>query len=102
MPSSGRTTLVFGAAGLIGRFVTTDLRRRGFRVIGVARRFPAHRFADDVERPIMTMTIAALAELMRAHRADVIVNCLGVLQDGPGSATRDVHVAFTERLIDAV
>ena len=32
--------LVLGASGLIGRFVTDDLRARGFHVIGIARRFP--------------------------------------------------------------
>jgi uncharacterized protein YbjT (DUF2867 family) len=95
-------TLVFGAAGLIGRFVTSDLRGRGFRVIGVARRFPAHRHKDDIELPIMAMPVAALAELIRARQADVIVNCLGVLQDGPGSDTSTVHVGFVERLIDAI
>jgi nucleoside-diphosphate-sugar epimerase len=33
-----RKILVFGASGLIGRFVTDDLRARGFDVIGVARK----------------------------------------------------------------
>jgi uncharacterized protein YbjT (DUF2867 family) len=102
MPLSGRTTLVFGAAGLIGRFVTSDLRRRGFRVIGVARHFPTHLQADDVELPIMAMPVAALAELIGSRQADVIVNCLGVLQDGPGSDVSGVHVAFVERLIGAI
>jgi len=32
-----RTILVLGASGLIGRFVTDDLRARGIRVVGVAR-----------------------------------------------------------------
>ena len=36
-----RKILVLGASGLIGRFVTDDLRARGFQVIGVARRFRA-------------------------------------------------------------
>jgi uncharacterized protein YbjT (DUF2867 family) len=102
MPSSARTTLVFGAAGLIGQYLTMDLRRRGFRAIGVARRFPAHLQPDDVTLPIMSLTAQELAELIRARQADVVVNCLGVLQDGPGSDTRVVHVAFIERLIDAV
>jgi uncharacterized protein YbjT (DUF2867 family) len=97
-----RTTLVFGAAGLIGQFLAADLRRRGFRVIGIARRFPSPPQAGDREQPIMTMTAPDLATLMRATQADVVVNCLGVLQDGPGSDTHDVHVGFVGRLIDAV
>lgn len=31
------TILVLGASGLIGRFVTDDLRARGLRVVGAAR-----------------------------------------------------------------
>ena len=49
----------------------------------------------------MSMTAQQLAELIKTRQADVIVNCLGVLQDGPGSDTRDVHVAFVARLIHA-
>ena len=33
-----RRILVLGASGLIGRFVTDDLRKRGFATVGVARR----------------------------------------------------------------
>ncbi len=102
MPSTARTTLVFGAAGLIGGYLAADLRHRGFRVVGVARRFATRPQTDDVELPIMSMTALELAELIRTRQADVIVNCLGVLQDGPGSDTRDVHVAFVARLIHAV
>ena len=34
--SESRNILVLGASGLIGRFVTDDLRARGFHVIGIA------------------------------------------------------------------
>ncbi len=102
MTSAVRTTLVFGAAGLLGQYLTADLRRRGFRVVGIARRFATRPHADDLEQPIMTMMAQELAGLMRATQADVIVNCLGVLQDGPGSDIRDVHVALVERLIAAI
>src|ERR1700691_791913 len=37
--SEMRKILVLGASGLIGRFVTDDLRARDFHVIGIARRF---------------------------------------------------------------
>ncbi|WFU45384.1 hypothetical protein QA640_01400 [Bradyrhizobium sp. CB82] len=32
-----RNVLLLAASGLIGRFVTNDLRARAFRVVGVAR-----------------------------------------------------------------
>jgi uncharacterized protein YbjT (DUF2867 family) len=96
--------LVFGASGLIGRFVTDELRVRGFHVIGVARRFsPSQKTsALDLEMPVMSMDSASLARLIGDHGIDLVVNCLGVLQDGPGSDTSDVHRDFVERLLRAI
>ena len=74
MTSAVRTTLVFGAAGLIGRYLSADLRGRGFRVVGIARRFPGEHRPGDLEQPIMTMTVQDLAALLRATQADVVVN----------------------------
>ncbi|KJC61427.1 nucleoside-diphosphate sugar epimerase [Bradyrhizobium sp. LTSPM299] len=96
--------LVLGASGLIGRYVTDDLRARGFRVVGVARHFsPAQKVsALDLELPVMSMDAAALAQLLRTHDVDLVVNCLGVLQDGPGSDTQAVHRDFVARLLEAI
>lgn len=101
---SSRKVLVLGASGLIGRFVTDDLRARGFQAIGAARSFsPAQkRSAGDLELPIMAMDANGLAFLLADRDIDLVVNCLGVLQDGPGSDTRDVHRGFVERLIEAI
>jgi uncharacterized protein YbjT (DUF2867 family) len=99
-----RTILVLGASGLIGRFVTDDLRTWGFSVVAVARHFSPSQRANalDLEMPVMSMDAAALARLIRDHAVDVVVNCLGVLQDGPGSDTRAVHRDFVERLLGAI
>ncbi|QOZ06328.1 SDR family oxidoreductase [Bradyrhizobium sp. CCBAU 51765] len=99
-----RTILVLGASGLIGRFVTDDLRRRGFRVVGVARSLsPAQRMsALDIELPILSLDVTALTRLLKEHAADVVVNCLGVLQDGPSSSTSGVHRDFVARLLQAI
>jgi nucleoside-diphosphate-sugar epimerase len=81
-----RTILLLGASGLIGRFVTDDLRARGFRVIGLARSLsPAQKMSPlDVEPPILSLDAAAPTRLLSERAAiDVIVNCLGVLQYGP-------------------
>ena len=96
-----RKILVLGASGLIGGFVTRDLRVRGFRVVGVARKLPASQKSSalDLELPVMSMKATALARLLRDHRIDVVVNCLGVLQDGPGSDTAAVHRDFVARLL---
>ena len=55
-----RKILVLGASGLIGRFVTDDLRARGFSVVGVARRFSASQKGGplDLELPVMSMEAA--------------------------------------------
>jgi uncharacterized protein YbjT (DUF2867 family) len=96
--------LVLGASGLIGRYVTDDLRARGFETIGVARNFAASQRSSalDLEMPVMSMTSGALARLLRDRAIDVVVNCLGVLQDGSGSSTRDVHRDFVARLLQAI
>ena len=101
---SERTILVFGASGLIGRFITDDLRMRGFRVVGLARSLsPAQRMsALDIELPILSLDVAALTRLLREHAVDVVANCLGVLQDGPGSDTNVVHCDFVARLLQAI
>lgn len=96
--------LVLGASGLIGRFVTDDLRARGFRVVGLARSLsPAQRMsALDIELPILSLDAAALTRLLREHAVDLVVNCLGVLQDGPGSDTGAVHRDLVARLLQAI
>src|SRR5215475_11217949 len=96
--------LLLGASGLIGRFVTDDLRARGINVIGVARKFAASQrlSASDLEMPILGIGTAELARLIRDRGIDVVVNCLGVLQDGPGSDTRAVHRDFVTRLLQAI
>ena len=104
MNAGNRKILVLGASGLIGRFVTDDLRARGFPVVGVARKLSASQKggALDLELPVMSMEAATLARLLRDHRIDVVVNCLGVLQDGPGSDTTAVHCDFVARLLQAI
>jgi uncharacterized protein YbjT (DUF2867 family) len=99
-----RSILVFGASGLIGRHVADDLRARGFHAVGIARQFAASQGAGalDLEMPILALQPADLARLIRDHTADAIVNCVGVLQDGPGSSTNAVHRDFVAGLLDAI
>ncbi len=65
---STRKILLLGASGLIGRFVTDDLRAKGFHVVGIARHFaPSQRTtAFDLEMPVMAMDAADLARLIQA------------------------------------
>jgi uncharacterized protein YbjT (DUF2867 family) len=102
--AASRKILVLGASGLIGRFITDDLRARGFEVLGVARKLSASQKNSplDLELPIMSTDAPALAKLLRERGIDVVVNCLGVLQDGPGSDTSAVHRDFVARLLQAI
>jgi uncharacterized protein YbjT (DUF2867 family) len=104
MNEAERNILLLGASGLIGRFVTDDLRAHGFRVIGVARKLSAAQKMSslDIELPILSLDAAALTRLLNEYDVDVVVNCLGVLQDGPGSDTGAVHRDFVARLLQAI
>jgi uncharacterized protein YbjT (DUF2867 family) len=99
-----RKILVLGASGLIGRFVSDDLRERGIDVVGVARGFsPSQRNSPlDLQLPVMSMDVTGLTKLLHERGIDIVVNCLGVLQDGHGSDTAAVHRDFVARLLQAI
>jgi uncharacterized protein YbjT (DUF2867 family) len=98
--------LVLGASGLIGSFLAGDLSRRGFRVVAAARRFsPAQKAmlgGEARELPLVGLDIGALTQLLDQSSADVVINCVGVLQDNLADKTQEVHVAFVARLIAAL
>lgn len=104
MPPRCQTILLLGGSGLIGRHVAEDLRLRGFAVTAVARHYaPSQRSsADDLELPIMAMTADQLSRLLVERRIGMVVNCLGVLQDGLGMDTSAVHRDFTAKLLAAI
>lgn len=97
------TIAVLGASGLIGQSVAEALIRDGYRVVAVARRFtPAQRAAfgvGAVEAPFVSFDADRLARLLADHGVDIVLNCVGVLQDGPRGRTRDVHAGFVGRLL---
>jgi uncharacterized protein YbjT (DUF2867 family) len=96
--------VVLGAAGLIGGAVAEDLRRSGVPLIALARRFTnAQRAALGEaarEAPFASFDPARLAEALAS--ADIVVNCVGVLQDGPRGRAYDAHVRFVATLIAAL
>ncbi|NNG04548.1 MAG: SDR family oxidoreductase [Inquilinus sp.] len=100
------TIAVLGASGLIGEAVASRLRRDGFPIVPVARRFTATqkaRFGEAaVECPIVGFETGALAQLLSEQRAEIVVNCIGVLQDGGRGGTDEVHRGFVARLVEAL
>lgn len=95
---------ILGASGLIGQAVAGGLTTAGLPVLTMARRFTAaqrHQFgADAREVPFVDLDSGALVALL--DNCDIIVNCIGVLQDGATDSTHAVHEEFVERLIAAL
>lgn len=106
MTTSLPRIVVLGASGLIGGSVARYLIAEGLPTVAVARRLgPAQRwyFGEAAEiSPIAGLSVGQLGDLLQAQKADLVVNCLGVLQDGPSGGTADIHEAFVGRLLAAV
>jgi uncharacterized protein YbjT (DUF2867 family) len=87
--------MVTGASGLIGSAITARLISAGHNVFGLARNVKeeARRWTDAQWRTcdIARMTQSGLW-VPYLDGVDAIVNCAGVLQDGPEDSTRGVHV----------
>ena len=98
--------LVFGASGLLGHYLARDLGARGHVVVTAARRFThAQRSAlpgPIVELPLVEAGSERLAEILAAHAITLVVNCIGVLQDGRGGRTRSAHGDFVAHLVAAL
>ncbi|MCB1539866.1 MAG: SDR family oxidoreductase [Rhodoblastus sp.] len=100
------TIAILGASGLIGQSVAEILGAQGFEVAALARRFaPSQRAslggAVIKEAPLVDLDVAKLRDLLDRCRADVVVNCVGVLQDAPDGAASAVHEDFVARVAAA-
>ncbi len=97
---------IFGASGLIGESLAAALQDEGFRVLAVARRFTAAqrgRFGQaGCEIDFMALDRERLVAFLKERDVDVVINCVGVLQDGPKGRTQDVHVGWIEKLLAAM
>jgi uncharacterized protein YbjT (DUF2867 family) len=99
------TIAVLGASGLIGEAIASELSREGFPIVPIARRFtPAQKNSFGsaaIECPIVALDTNSLSKILTAKMADLVVNCVGVLQ-GPRGSTEMVHRVFVERLLAAL
>lgn len=100
------TIAVLGSSGLIGEAVASRLSQDNFPVVPIARRFtPAQKNAFGkaaIECPIVALDVNALTQIFTENKIDIIVNCIGVLQDGPRGSSEAVHHAFVTRLITSL
>ena len=95
--------LLTGATGLIGRAVLAALAGEGHEVVAVARSAAAaSRLLPQATRCI-ALDIAKATEpadwLPHLVGIDAVVNCAGVLQDGPRDSTAGVHAAGPPRCL---
>lgn len=106
MSDASPTIAILGASGLIGASLAESLRHEGFRVVAMARRFKSaqsYAFGEDaVLSELGTLSADELGNLLRERDIDIVVNCLGVLQNGPRGRAVDIHKDFVARLIDAI
>lgn len=97
---------VLGASGLIGEAVCAYLISRDDEVIPVARRFTSVQAEAWRGRCMVASLVdadaAALRAFLAATGADVVVNCIGALQDAPGSPAADANRDFVARLVSAL
>ena len=82
------------------------LMRNGFSVVPISREFNRAQQARFGERaiscPITELSGAALAQMFITHKIDIVVNCVGILQDGCCGSTAVVHQGFVASLIGAL
>lgn len=99
VPTSTSAVVVIGAAGFIGGSVAARLRSDGYRVVGVARHAPQHLSADPVVLDIGRASRSDWESILAG--ADAVVNCVGLLQDGPSDDLAAAHADGPDRLFAA-
>jgi len=85
--------LVLGASGLIGSSVAARLLAERHEVVAATRRQQPHE--NLLHATAVTIDIARARDpadwLPHLCAVDAVVNCAGLLQDGPGDSTTGVH-----------
>ncbi len=90
MSATAKTVLIAGATGYIGRFVVTELRRRGYRVIAILRNPPDAEVAKHLEacevRVALLTDVDVLKEALAGLKADAVISCIASRSGAPKDA----------------
>lgn len=106
-PLRGKIALVTGAASGIGRATAAALGEAGAEVIGLDRTVPEGAAASFVCADLAREDeiIAAIGAAGRRHgRIDILVNCAGVIREGPlrGVTAADIDFHFAVNVRGAI
>jgi nucleoside-diphosphate-sugar epimerase len=97
---------VLGASGSIGSAAVTGLMREGFSVVPIARRYSRAQSSElagvEIKSDFLGLDSEGLAEIFAERRVDIVVNCVGLLQDRGTERTEEVHREFVGRILDAL
>ncbi|OLF74115.1 hypothetical protein AWH62_08235 [Maricaulis sp. W15] len=95
--------LIAGASGFIGSHIAADLHAGGHQVLAAARDVETAR----QRAPWLDWTSCDFRRdmiddwLPRLTGVDVVINCVGVLQDGRGDSSRKAHIDGASALFQA-
>jgi uncharacterized protein YbjT (DUF2867 family) len=94
--------LVLGATGLIGSAVLARLAAEGHEVVAAARHPPAAHLSGATWIRFDLSNVSHSSDWRRVLTGiDAVVNCVGVLQDGPAGSTEAVHASGPAALFEA-
>jgi uncharacterized protein YbjT (DUF2867 family) len=100
--AEGMRVLIVGATGLIGSAIAARLPAEGHQVVAISRT-PSGKGYPAIEWVSFDIAKATAPEHWTAvlEGVEALVNCAGILQDGPNGSTRAVHVAGPAALFRA-
>jgi NADH dehydrogenase len=104
--SAARTVALTGASGFVGRTLTRELLRRGFRVRALVRERDRARDTLPVHNPglslVMGDALDARSPSELVEGADACINLIGILRQEPGGRTfAELHTDTTRALVQA-
>ena len=93
--------LVIGATGLIGSAVVARLAAAGHDVVATARHVPQADLSGAKWTRFDLAQAAHTSDWRILEGVTAVVNCAGILQNGPAGSTQEVHASGPAALFAA-